>query len=272
MNCAFYDAMDYVLNAPENQPIKNTTLFPSVCSRTNRYDANKHKAVGDFGNVRNERLFLLSKKEKYKNNRGNKKRSKTKNRKYKSTSATLKINGVDYAITSPQYGYYPIILKKAVQQLDICLGKWVRVFGLRFDLHQKHYKKTSADIRRFIKNLKRRIEREYDISNIAYCWVREQERAKSQHYHFVIFLDGNKIRHSSKILKMIESTWKNIAVGNHMPVIKNPFYFIDNETTKADLIERISYLAKTRGKGYKGKNSKDYSTSRLTPTIKINKD
>jgi hypothetical protein len=51
-----------------------------------------------------------------------------------------------------------------------------------------------------------------------------------------------------------------------MPVIKNPFYFIDKDNCqeeRAKAIDRLSYLAKTRGKGYRDPQAKDYETSRL---------
>ena len=51
-----------------------------------------------------------------------------------------------------------------------------------------------------------------------------------------------------------------------MPVIKNPFYFIDKDNyqeMRGEAINRISYLAKTRGKGYRDPQAKDYGTSRL---------
>jgi hypothetical protein len=58
--------------------------------------------------------------------------------------------------------------------------------------------------------------------------------------------------------------WEGLDPSNHhMPFGKNPSYFIDNDEVFADAVYRISYLAKTRGKGYRPAQVKDYSTSRL---------
>ena len=194
----------------------------------------------------------------------------TKNGKYISYSETIVHNGSSYHVNtnkSKRQGIYAGILHKAIDQLDVCQFKWRRVFVVFFNLHQKgYYTKDNKHISRFRKNLNRRLEREYTISEVGYLWVREQEKVKAQHYHFVLFLDGNKIRHSGKIIKIIKDTWKNINLVNTMPVIGNPYYFIDNEETKADAIYRMSYLAKVRGKGYRDQHVKDYSTSRLVDT------
>ena len=52
----------------------------------------------------------------------------------------------------------------------------------------------------------------------------------------------------------------------HVETDRGCFYYIDKhnyEQERADAIERLSYLAKTRGKGYKDIQAKNYSTSRL---------
>ena len=99
--------------------------------------------------------------------------------------------------------------------------------------------------------------------NMGYIWVREQESAKQQHYHVVIFLDGDKIRHSSVIIKVIMETWENLKSGNTVGYAKRCFYNVSDSNSKADAIYRFSYLAKARGKGYRPPQSKDYGTSRL---------
>jgi hypothetical protein len=55
------------------------------------------------------------------------------------------------------------------------------------------------------------------------------------------------------------------APYGHMPVIENPFYYInkDDNKTRFEAIYRLSYLAKVRGKGYRDTQAKDYQTSRL---------
>ena len=140
------------------------------------------------------------------------------------------------------------------------MSKFVRPLQFVRPLHSK-----------FIKRTKQWISRNYKIKNIGYAWVRELERAKTQHYHLVLFLDGDKIQHPSKLIRRIKETWLD---NGHMPVIKNPFYFIDKGNCKeerAKAIDRLSYLAKTRGKGYRDPQAKDYGSSRLKPKDALDK-
>ncbi len=115
----------------------------------------------------------------------------------------------------------------------------------------------------FRKRLVQKLKPEYGFKEVGYCWVREQERAKAQHYHWVLFLDGNLIRHSKRINEMVKQAWETPTGNNHVPVIKRPFYFVDSEQLTQKAIYRVSYLAKTRGKGYRNKQVKDYQCSRL---------
>jgi hypothetical protein len=97
---------------------------------------------------------------------------------------------------------------------------------------------------------------------IGYAWVREQEKVKKQHYHVVLFLDGNKIQHPKKLNAIIKAMWEP---HGHVPVIRNPFYYIkkNDNATRVEAIWRISYSAKIRGKGYRDPQANDYQTSRL---------
>ena len=108
------------------------------------------------------------------------------------------------------------------------------------------------------------------MKDIGHVWVREQEEAKQQHYHVALFLDGNKIQHPSKLLQLIKAKWyKHGRVW--IPKKERAdddgcFYYIEKKNfveERGKAIYRLSYLAKTRGKGYKDKQAKNYSVSRL---------
>jgi|SaaInlV_110m_DNA_1040235.scaffolds.fasta_scaffold07821_2 hypothetical protein len=169
----------------------------------------------------------------------------------------LKINaGVDK-------GIYLEILTRIISQLDIAYSIHKRLLVLRFDLHLSHYTSNNEVISKFLKRTKQWISRNYNIKDIGYAWVREVERAKVQHYHLVLFLDGDKIRYPNKLTKHIKETWSD---NGYMPTIKNPYYFLDKHNHKemrGEAINRISYLAKTRGKRYREPQTKDYGASRL---------
>jgi len=165
-------------------------------------------------------------------------------------------------ILQGKQGTYVEILNKMIEQLDACIFIHKRVLVHRFDLHPTYYTPTNILMSKFIDRLKKWIKRNYRIKKIGYIWVREQERSKQQHYHLAIFLDGSKIQHPKKLNSQIKEMWT--ALG-HMPVVQNPFYFIDkNDTEKRlEVIKRISYLAKVRGKGCRDEQAKDYQTSRI---------
>ena len=102
------------------------------------------------------------------------------------------------------------------------------------------------------------------MKRLGYMWVREQEKAKSQHYHLALFLDGNKVQHPSKLLRWIKGRWTWYEQPKP-PTIKRPFLMTKRQCKSSidDAVYRISYLAKPRGKGYRNRYTKDYSTSRI---------
>lgn len=220
-------------------------------------------------NESNTRLFLIS------NELGNaetipgggeeKKRPKkpTCNRKHIIFDSELEHNGNIYQVNTKKSGLYVELIVKIIEQYEIAVRKWRRVFVLRFDLHQSFYRDDSKHITNFRKRLFQKLKREYDFDEIGYCWVREQERSKAQHYHWVLFLDGNKIKHSSRIRKMIIQAWDQPNGAYHSPTIKHPFHFVASHVETLEAIYRVSYLAKARGKGYRPPQAKDYACSRM---------
>ncbi len=187
-----------------------------------------------------------------------------RNRKKEFYNHSLIINNKHIEINSNEYmGVYPIIIEKMVDQLDICLQIHKRVFVLRFDLHLKEYSGDNKIISTFMNRLKQWIKRNYKTKHIGSIWVREQERAKTQHYHVALFIDGDVIRTSQRLLRAIRTKWFKYG---HCPVIKHPYYFIDKhnlEDERKKVIKRVSYLGKIRGKGYRNPQSSDYQASRL---------
>ncbi|EEF79274.1 YagK/YfjJ domain-containing protein [Methylophaga thiooxydans] len=188
---------------------------------------------------------------------------RTRNRKKVIYGDDFEFGGYRYLINSKPSGIYLRIMTTMMEQLEVCLVRWSRVFMLRFDLHTYQHTHSNQIITKFRKRLFERIKWRYQVDEIGFCWVREQERAKAQHYHFVIFLDGDRIRHSSKLNRIIKDAWETYDGNNHMPVIPRPFVFIDTHEAKKKAVYRISYLAKARGKGYRPPQTKDYGSSRM---------
>ena len=220
--------------------------------------------------VLKSRYLLLSNVEASKNNplervvnKSVTKPKRTHNRKRIIFDDTFTHKGKTYRVNSSKSGLYAEILKPMIEQFEIGLEKWRRVFVLRFDLHTHVFTKNNVRITAFRKRLFQKLKRYYGFKEIGSCWVREQERAKSQHYHFVLFLDGNLIRHSSIINEMIRAAWDDGTGTYTMPHIKHPFHFVDREGITQEAMYRVSYLAKPRGKGYRPPQTKDFQCSRM---------
>lgn len=227
----------------------------------------KDEAFGTLTEVEKERYLLISNLGRTSNKApGSKRRTRTKNRKTVSKSITIKHDGIEYHINNaPTYGIYPKIFHRGLDQVNICLAKWRRVFIIRFDLHQQFHTPTNAMVSRFRDNVVRRIERAYGLYEVGYIWVREQEKSKRQHYHFAMFLDGDKVNHSAVIGEVIREAWERVKVGNSVHIPKGCYYNLvegDSETM-AEVVYRLSYLSKQRGKGYRPPQTNDFSTSRL---------
>lgn len=187
-----------------------------------------------------------------------------RNRKKEHYGSFLNINGEELKINSTEkLGVYPLIIEKFVVELDKMIARYKRVFVLRFDLHLRQYCDDNKQITTFIKAQVQRIKRKYETKYVGYVWVREVERSKIQHYHCAFFIDGDKIRNSFALNQQIKAKWYK---NGHRSVVPKPYYFLDKHNMKEareEVIYRLSYLAKVRGKGYRSAQAKDYSTSRL---------
>ncbi|MDO6461920.1 inovirus-type Gp2 protein [Granulosicoccaceae sp. 1_MG-2023] len=183
-----------------------------------------------------------------------------------SFAAVIERDGCEYPVNSKGSGLYLPIIHAGIDQFHVCLKRWRRVFGLRVDLRQPYYSDDSKRISRFRKNLARRLERSHGVRDLAYLWAREQERAKSQHYHLILMLDGDLVRSSNALWPMIRETWQHVAPGGSVHFPKGGHYFVrhDDDKARREFVWRMSYLSKCRGKGYRPPASNDYSASRLT--------
>jgi hypothetical protein len=191
-------------------------------------------------------------------------KKKVQNRKHKTKAPLFEYEGVSFKVNVTGSGVYREIVRRIIEQLQTGLAIHGRLMVVRFDLHSDSFQADNAEIRAFRRRIMVWIERTYQTRHIGFVWVRERETTKQQHYHFALWIDGNKIQHPKRLLAHIMQTWEAIDPSNHtMPYIKKPFYFVDNQEALAEVVYRVSYLAKTRGKGYRPEQVKDYSTSRL---------
>jgi len=171
---------------------------------------------------------------------------------------TIKINA------GATRGIYKEIIARFIDQFDIAFKVHKRLLVHRVDLHLNKFSSDNKVISRFMNRLKQWLKRNYGLEKIGYIWVREQEKSDKQHYHLALLLDGDKIRHPKRLNEQIREMW--LPLG-HVPVTLNPYYNINKHNhneTRAEIIERVSYLAKVRGKRIRDKQTKDYQTSRLS--------
>ena len=185
-------------------------------------------------------------------------------RKTKHFKPYIEINGETLKVNAgKKKGIYKEIIKRFVSQLDIALSIHKRLLVLRVDFHLNKFSSDNKVISRFLNRLKQWLKRNYGLENIGYIWAREQERSDKQHYHLALLLDGDKIRHPKRLNEQIKGMW--LPLG-HVPITLNPYFNIDKHNhneKRREIIERVSYLAKVRGKRIRGKQTKDYQTSRL---------
>jgi len=170
-------------------------------------------------------------------------------------------------LNSKPSGIYTHMMKTIINQLEIMIDHHSKVHVIRFDLRQPTHTDSSVRITNFQRRFFRWLKREYGFKRIAFAWAREQEKAKAQHYHYALMLDGHKVQCASKILKASRDCWMTMDGSEWTP--EHPYYNLSRHNDKAtrDAIYRLSYLAKGRGKGYRPKRNKDYNASRLKPKI-----
>ena len=190
--------------------------------------------------------------------------------KHLSTSPYIKVDGQIWSIkANPAKGHsiYTKQMKSIINQINIMCSNYRRVFWIVFDLHlpQGSYTACNEKISQFMKSVSPAIKSKYAVKEIGYCWCREMEKAKQQHYHFMIMLDGKAIRHSDTLFNILSQHWEKASHGGKAWMPKNCFGNILEAAfdEKQKLIDRVSYQAKGRGKGYRDSQAKDYNTSRL---------
>ena len=187
---------------------------------------------------------------------------------YISKNKTITLNSQTWWVNSAKSGLYTKQLTSMVNQVDNMLGYHSKVLAIRFDLRLYEYTPNNKIITVFNRRLFKWLIRKYGVTRICFAWCRERETAKQQHYHYVLLLDGHKVRHPYEILLRIKEVWETQLDGSiYTP--KNCYYNIrrDNRQSIQDAIWRISYLAKARGKGYRDKQAKDYGASRIKQPV-----
>ena len=193
---------------------------------------------------------------------------------YLSNSPFIAVDGQIWEVNvgdKCQYQICPKYMKQMIRELNAMCRRYRRVFCVLFNLHMNSYTENNSIISLFEKKLFPLVKARYGVKDIGFVWVREMEQAKQQHYHFALFIDGKQIRHPQNLLDLVMDKWM-LAGGSHVYTPKNCYVMIEKNAfqEKQKLIHRLSYYAKERGKGYKSKQAKNYSTSRIASSAGLN--
>ena len=183
--------------------------------------------------------------------------------KYRTDAKAITVNGRTWWVNSHGSGLYSHIIKAMINQIDAMLSHHSRLHIIRFDLRQDVYTDNSQRITSFNRRFHKWLKRGYKLNRVGYMWARERDKAKKQHYHYALLIDGHKAQYPAKILIKAKEMWESLMGSEYTP--QNCYYNVKREDYKSiqDAIWRVSYLAKVRSKGRRPEQAKDYSTSRI---------
>lgn len=142
-------------------------------------------------------------------------------KKYLSSSPYIKVDGQIWSANANQeedYSIYTKQMKEIIKQINIMCGSYRRVFWIVFDLHlpKGGFTDNNQVMSHFLQSLLKEIKPRYEVNQIGYSWCREMEKAKQQHYHVMMMLDGQKIRHSDTFFKkVVKKHWEKASNGGN---------------------------------------------------------
>lgn len=178
---------------------------------------------------------------------------------------SIELDGLLLSINANKtQGCYKEILISLNREMKAMLFNYSRVLLFRIDIRLYKHTDNNTVMSVLMRRMKKWIKHHYGNSQIGHLWVREQERKKHQHYHLILMLNGNRVRYPNKIIKRLEY-YANIMDLAKPYTPKNCYYLLerDNQSIFKDAFKRGSYLAKERGKGYKGRLANNFSASRV---------
>lgn len=176
-------------------------------------------------------------------------------------------------------GYHPIrkeIIDAFIKQIHAMQSHYSKVFAFRFDLSVPEgmtVSESNALVRDLFERLRGRFKKKawggQPIKKFAYGWVREKEKANQVHYHSWIALPHFQVQSAgfgkSGTIGMISELWDELTEDSGRVHLPEGRYCIgrDDHSSVVDFVERISYLAKNRGKFSSGEGQRIFSTSKL---------
>jgi hypothetical protein len=189
---------------------------------------------------------------------------------YITKDKAITVNGQTWWVNSQGSGLITHSIKAMINQVDAMLSHHSKIHIIRFDLRVYEYTENNGIITAFNRRLHKWLKRKYNFKRVGFAWCRELEKAKQQHYHYALIIDGHKVNYPDEVNKKVKEIWRQLDGSEYFP--KNCYYNVKRNDYGAiqAVIWRISYLAKARGKGYKPDQTKNYGTSRIK--LEVNDD
>ena len=133
------------------------------------------------------------------------------------------------AIQSKPSGWMPKLMKVLSERFCAILEQHSQVLVVRFDLRSQ-YTLDNEKISEFMSKLATGLESLQGVNEVRYVWVRELERAKQQHYHVVLMLNGNKIRNPYYIHQKGKQIWSILRVTSYHTSKHHHFHRDDHDS------------------------------------------
>jgi hypothetical protein len=175
----------------------------------------------------------------------------------------ITIQGETWRVYSKKRGYFTQMLRSMLDQLLSMISHHNKLLVLRLDLHQHEQQSSNRRITEFNRRFFDLINTHYEFTRIGYIWAREQNKANAPHYHYALFLDGNKVQHPHYLIEMAMTVWEFMDGTIWVPA--NSYYKLSRQDSGVlqRVIFRISYLAKGIHKNHKSLTGKNYGTSKI---------
>lgn len=244
-----------------------TVIDTRVIDTRNAPKASTGKALNEALNGKTQGSLIISPKSNPPTEL--KKTKKQKVRKTKMDSSHFEYNGVYFEVmtrsetSKAKYTIYKEIMVRILEQFSAAYEIHGRLFVQHLVLSTNHFTDDNAEMTKFRKCLIQSLARNHGAKQTAFVWVREVENVKKQHYHLFVAIDGQKVWFDKTIGKVVKPIVKRSQYFTHVTLAG--FHQVVDSHSFGEMIYHASYLAKTRGKGYRQPRANDFGSSRLKP-------
>lgn len=170
--------------------------------------------------------------------------------------------GQDWKINNKGSGCYLNILNSLFKLIISYQQQHFRLLAIRYDLHQVSSVDSNKRMTVFFRRLNKQLNAKYQGIDMRYAWVREQATANAPHYHILLLLNGQTVRHPHNITMICTKIWQEMSGSIFFP--ENLYYLVSRSDVRrlAQLIYRVSYFAKGKDKENRPEQTKNFSCSR----------